>query len=147
MHARIRTDAMRSLLTCLALAAGVLGASGAGALPGELGAAPAFAAAPAYNLQGTWTTGYTSNGAREAQNGTWDITSMDMSSGNFSGTAVVAGISFALQGNESGSTATFTLSEGSYTAHDVFPLSVLGDGNIGGNGGTFTPGNGTFWAS
>ena len=122
-----------------------------GALAGGLGAAPALAAAPTYNLQGTWTTGYTNGGAREPQNGTWDITSMDMSTGNFSGTAVVSGTHFVMQGNESGSTATDTLTDGSYVAYDMLALSVLPDGNVGGNGGTFGTGGsytggGTFWA-
>ncbi|MGH2894433.1 MAG: Ig-like domain-containing protein, partial [Solirubrobacteraceae bacterium] len=116
----------------------------AGVLAAVLAVGASAAAGPTYDLQGGWIVGYlNSDGSRQAQNGTYTITAMDMSTGVFSGTAVVEGTSFAVQGSESGSVATYTLSEGGYTAHDVLNLSVLSDGHVGGNG-TFDVGS--FWA-
>src|ERR1039458_1707855 len=107
-------------------------------------ASAAHAASPAYDLQGTWTTGYLgSDGSRAPANGTMSITQMDMSTGAFSGTSVITGVNFVLSGTESGNSVTFTQTEGSYVAHDVIPaLSILPDDNIGGNG-TFEAGG--FW--
>jgi hypothetical protein len=103
----------------------------------------AFAAAPTYNLQGTWTSGPLSGGVRQPANGTQTVTEMNMTTGAFSGHSEVDGVSFALSGTESGSAVEFTQTEGSYTAHDKIPaLSILSDGNIGGNG-SFEAGE--FW--
>jgi hypothetical protein len=112
-------------------------------------ASAANAAAPTYNLQGTWTSGnLNSEGARDPQNGIVSITQMDMSTGAFSGTSVVEGINFEVSGTESGSSVTYKQTEGGYIATDVVPiLSSLPDGNIGGNG-TFTDNvghSGPFW--
>ncbi len=104
----------------------------------------ATAAAPTYNMAGTWTTGYVEMGAREAQNGTWDITQMNMSSGAFSGTAEIEGSAFALTGTESGDEVHQELSEGGYIAHDTYTLSVLASGHVGTNNGAFEAGG--FWA-
>lgn len=104
----------------------------------------AAAAAPTYNMLGTWTSGYRSGSTREAQNGTWDITQMDMATGAFSGTAEIAGTTFTLTGVESGAEAHQELTEGAYTAHDVYTLSVLGSGHVGTEDGTFEAG--AFWA-
>jgi hypothetical protein len=107
------------------------------------GASAASAAAPTYNLQGTWTSGPLSGGVRQPANGTQTVTQMDMTTGAFSGHSVVAGVSFELAGTESGSAVEFTQTEGSYVAHDKIPaLSILPDGNIGGNG-SFEAGE--FW--
>lgn len=114
------------------------------------GAAPAAASASAtYNMLGTWTTGYLNGSEREEANGNYDITQMNMSTGEMSGTAEVEGISFAVKGTESGSLAEFTLSEGGYVAYDRLPLSVLADGHVGGNGtfgSEYSEGGAGFWA-
>jgi hypothetical protein len=103
----------------------------------------ASAAAPAYNLLGTWQTGPLSGGVREAASGTQTVTQMNMSTGVFSGTSIVSGVHFALAGVESGNSVQFTQSEGSYAAHDKVPsLSILPDGHVGGNG-SFEAGE--FW--
>jgi hypothetical protein len=75
---------------------------------------------------------------------------MDMATGVLSGTAETEGVQFALTGSESGSVAHIKLTEGSYTAYDTLPLSILASGHIGGNGsfnssGFDEPGTG-FWA-
>lgn len=107
-----------------------------------LAAGPAYAASPTYDLQGSWIVGTAvANGSVTGSNGTYTIASMDMSTGAFSGTAVVDGIDFAVSGTESGSVATYTLSENGYIAYDTLSLGVLGDGNIGGSG-TFTDNGG-----
>lgn len=105
----------------------------------------ASAASPTYNMLGSWTVSGTGGGAAT---GSYDITQMDMSTGAFSGTAVISGTGFSVSGTESGSTATYDLTESSYTAHDTLPLSVLPDGHVGGDGSfTDTNGNsGTFHA-
>jgi len=108
-----------------------------------IGPGIASAAAPTCNLSGHWITGYRS-ASNGPQNGTWDITSMNMSTGAFSGTAVVEGISFALVGSESGAVAKQTLSEGGYEAHDEYTLSILANGHLGTNNGTFEAGG--FWS-
>lgn len=104
------------------------------------------AEAPAYNMQGTWTTGYRSGGVRAEENGSWNITSMNMTTGAFSGTAVVAGEHFTLQGVESGASVhqVLALTEGVYEAHDEYTLSTLASGHVGTNNGTFE--SGQFWA-
>jgi hypothetical protein len=109
-----------------------------------LSAATASAAAPAYDLQGVWMSGPLNQaGAREPANGTQTVTAMNMTTGEFSGTSEVDGTHFVLQGIESGTALEFTQSEGSYSAHDKVPaLSILPDGNVGGNG-SFEAGN--FW--
>jgi hypothetical protein len=144
LRARSRRTVLLGLLA--------LGCGGAlPAIPSVLGATTAAAAgAPTYSLLGGWQTGYepSPGGAREAANGTFDITSMNMSTGTFSGTAVVQGTSFTVQGTESGAVATYTLTDGSYVAHDTLNLSIQGDGNVGGDG-SFTDSNtssGYFWA-
>jgi hypothetical protein len=104
---------------------------------------PAALAAPTYDLQGTWTSGPLSEGVRQPANGTQTVTQMNMTTGEFSGHSEVDGIAFELAGVESGSAVEFTQTEGSYTAHDKIPaLSILSDGNIGGNG-SFEAGE--FW--
>jgi hypothetical protein len=47
----------------------------------------AFAAPPTYNLKGTWISGYLTGGVRGPQNDTFSITSMNMTTGEFSGTS------------------------------------------------------------
>ncbi|MGH2874514.1 MAG: hypothetical protein ACRDL5_18900, partial [Solirubrobacteraceae bacterium] len=112
--------------------------------------APAAAAGPSYNLEGTWTlASLNSDGSHGAPGGsTYSITTMDMSTGAFSGTALVEGTAFAVQGTESGASATYTLSEGGYVATNRLSLTALPDGHVGGPGSfTDTNGNsGTFWA-
>jgi hypothetical protein len=104
-------------------------------------AGPAYAAG-IYNLQGSWTTGTAIlSGSVTGANGTYTITSMNTSTGSFSGTAIVEGITFTLSGTETGATAVYTLSEGGYVATDTLHLGVLGDGKIGGSG-TFSDTNG-----
>ena len=106
-------------------------------------ASAASAAAPTYDLQGTWTSGPLSGGVRQPANGTQTVTEMNMTTGAFSGHSEVDGTSFELAGTESGSAVEFTQHEGSYTSHDKIPaLSILPDGNIGGNG-SFEAGE--FW--
>ena len=103
----------------------------------------ASAAAPTYNLQGTWTSGPLSGGVRQPANGTQVVTQMNMTTGAFSGHSEVDGTQFELAGTESGSAVEFTQHEGGYTSHDKIPaLSILSDGNIGGNG-SFEAGE--FW--
>lgn len=103
----------------------------------------ALAAAPMYDLQGTWTSGPLSGGVRQPANGTQTVTQMNMTTGVFSGHSEVDGVSFELAGVESGSAVEFTQHEGSYTSHDQIPaLSILPNGNIGGNG-SFEAGE--FW--
>jgi hypothetical protein len=111
-----------------------------------IGPGVASAAAPTYNLQGTWTSGYRSGALLEPANGSWDITSMNMSTGAFSGTAEVLSEHFTLVGNESGAVATQTLAlvGGGYEAHDEYTLSILASGHLGTNNGTF--GGSGFWA-
>ncbi len=95
----------------------------------------ALAQSPTYNLQGTWTSGPLSGGVRQPANGTQVVTQMNMTTGAFSGHSEVDGTQFELAGTESGSAVEFTQHEGSYTSHDKIPaLSILPDGNIGGNG-------------
>jgi hypothetical protein len=103
----------------------------------------AFAAAPTYDLQGTWSSGPLSGGVRQPANGTQIVTQMNMTTGVFSGHSEVDGTQFELAGTESGSAVEFTQHEGGYTSHDKIPaLSILPDGNIGGNG-SFEAGE--FW--
>jgi hypothetical protein len=116
----------------------------------SIAVANAAAAPPTYNMLGTWTTGYLEGSTRAAANGSYDITNMDMSTGALAGTAETQGITFVLAGTENGSVAEITLKEGSYTAYDTLPLSVLASGKIGGNGtfnssGFSEPGAG-YWA-
>jgi hypothetical protein len=106
-------------------------------------AATAFAAPPKYDLRGTWKSGYLSGGLRAPANGTQTVTSMNMTTGVFSGSSVVEGVHFALAGRENGTALEFTQSEGSYTAHDtVAVLSIQPSGKVGGNG-SFEAGE--FW--
>lgn len=107
----------------------------------------AFAAAPTYNLQGTWTSGPLSGGVRQPANGTQIVTQMNMTTGAFSGHSEVDEDHFELAGIESGNSVEFTQTQieptTGYVSHDKIPaLSMLSDGNIGGNG-TFE-GN-EFW--
>src|ERR1700683_2349051 len=100
----------------------------------------AFAAAPTYDLQGTWSSGPLSGGVRQPANGTQIVTQMNMTTGVFSGHSEVDGTQFELAGTESGSAVEFTQHEGSYTSHDKIPaLSILPNGNIGGDGSALTP--------
>jgi mucin-2 len=106
----------------------------------------AYAAGPTYNLQGGWILGSLNAGGtgvtQDGSSDTYTITSMDMSSGDFSGTAVIESIAFAVTGTETGSVATYTLSEGGYTAYNTMNLTVFGDGNVGGSG-SFTDSGGS----
>jgi hypothetical protein len=104
----------------------------------------ALAAAPTYNMVGTWTTGYRSGSTLDEQNGTWDITTMNMSTGAFSGTAEIEGTQFTLTGTESGAEVQQELTEGGYAAQDAYSLSVLSSGHVGTDNGTFN--GGEFWA-
>ncbi len=114
------------------LAAVALAAIAGPTMTVALAAGPAYAASPTYDLQGSWLVGTSvANGSVTGSNGTYTITSMDMSTGAFSGTAVIDGIDFVVSGTESGSVATYTLSESGYIAYDTLNLGVLGDGNIG----------------
>jgi hypothetical protein len=123
----------------LAFALLAAGGSLAGIVPGV-----AAAATPTYNMSGTWTTGYRSGSTLEEQNGTWDITAMNMSTGAFSGTAEIEGVQFTLTGTESGAEVQQELTEGGYTADDAYSLSVLSSGHVGTDNGTFD--GGEFWA-
>jgi len=105
-----------------------------------LGASPAGADVP-YNLTGTWDTYGTGN----AYTGTFTITTMDLTTGAFSGTG--DGSTFILKGTEFDSTVQFTQSEGTYLATDSATLDlnngklVMVNGNwsdTNGSGGTFT---------
>jgi hypothetical protein len=118
----------------------------------SVGPSVASAAAPAYNMLGTWTTGYQPGSTREPANGKYEITAMNMATGTLSGTAETLGTHFTLEGVESGSEARITLKDEAikYTAYDTLPLSVLANGHIGGTGtfnstGFGLPGTG-FWA-
>jgi hypothetical protein len=107
----------------------------------------ADAAAPTYNLQGTWTSGPLSGGVRQPANGTQAVTQMNMTTGAFSGHSEVDGDHFELAGTESGNAVEFTQTQiepiTGYVAHDKIPaLSILPDGNVGGNG-SFEAGE--FW--
>jgi hypothetical protein len=106
------------------------------------------AEAPTYNMAGTWTTGYANGSEREEQNGTWDITTMDMATGAFSGTAEIEGEKFTLTGEESGATVhqELVLEGSGYSSQDVYTLSVLSSGHVGTNNGTFAGGSREFWA-
>ncbi len=113
-------------------------------------AARAAAEAPTYDLQGNWATGYENGeGVRETANGSYAITSMNMSSGAFSGTATVEGTGFQLEGTESGAVARFTLTEGSYVAYDTLHLTEQ-SGVVGGSGvfasGGYSEEGSPFWA-
>ena len=106
-------------------------------------AATARAAAPAYDLEGVWKSGNLDGGVKEPANGTQVVTSMNMTTGEFSGHSEVDGIQFALAGREDGKHLEFTQSEGGYTAHDVVPaLEILPNGHVGGDG-SFEAGD--FW--
>src|SRR5271166_4982930 len=71
-------------------------------------ASAASAAAPTYNLQGTWSSGPLSGSVRQPANGTQIVTQMNMTTGAFSGTAEVDGDHFKLAGTESGNSVEFT---------------------------------------
>jgi hypothetical protein len=106
-------------------------------------ATTAHAEVPAYDLQGVWESGNLVGGVKEPANGTQTVTSMNMTTGEFSGHSEVDGVQFVLKGRESGKHLEFTQSEGSYTAHDIVPtLGVLPNGHVGGNG-SFEAGE--FW--
>ncbi|MGH2859631.1 MAG: hypothetical protein ACRDMJ_19325, partial [Solirubrobacteraceae bacterium] len=128
----------------------VTGLAGVVIAAGISATAPAAVAGPSYDLQGSWALGPANGcGSGGALSGnTYSFTAMDMATGAFSGTAVVDGIDFAVQGTESGSSATYTLSEGGYVSSNSLALAVLADGHVGGNG-SFTDTNnnsGTFCA-
>jgi hypothetical protein len=91
----------------------------------------AAAALPEFNLLG--------------HNGGTNITQMDMSSGAFSGSAIVSGEEFEVQGTESGNEAISTLTyiaEPSYVSTNTDFYEILPDGNVGGPG-SFHDTNGT----
>jgi hypothetical protein len=117
----------------------------------SVGPSVASAAAPAYNMEGSWATGPRTGESRAPANGSYSITSMNMATGVFSGTAVVEGLHFHVEGEESGSVVQQKLiwTEGVYTATDKYSLSILASGHVGSNNGTFTDTashSGTFWA-
>jgi hypothetical protein len=108
-------------------------------------------AAPTYNLTGSWATGPRTGESRAPANGSYSVTSMNMTTGVFSGTAVVEGKSFTVKGEEIGSAVQQTLvwTEGVYTSTDKYSLSILAGGHVGSNNGTFTDTksqSGEFWA-
>lgn len=72
-------------------------------------------------------------------------TQMNMTTGEFSGTSLIDGESFTVQGIESGnvSQATLTLDGGGYEAHDTDYYEILPNGNIGGPGEV--DGGGTYF--
>lgn len=113
-------------------------------------ASSASAAGPTYSLLGHWVDGPRSGTIRGEANGSYDVTSMSMATGKFSGTSVVEGSTFVLEGTEEGTVIHQTLSDPSYTAHDEYTLSILAGGHLGSNNGTFydTAGhtNFEFWA-
>lgn len=97
-------------------------------------AAPAVASAgqlPEFNLLGF--------------NGGSDITSMNMTTGEFSGIATVAGEEFTIEGTETGDESTSVLTwiaEPSYKSTNTDFYELLPDGSVGGDG-EFTDTNGT----
>jgi hypothetical protein len=96
-----------------------------------ISASSASAALPEFNLLG--------------RNGGTSITQMDMSSGEFSGTAEIEGEHFSVTGTESGnkSESVLVLQGGSpYESFDTDYYEILADGNIGGEG-SFHDTNGT----
>lgn len=124
----------RHAIAILALAALLAGIA-------ALALAGAAHAAAQYDLRGTWDTYGTGGG----YSGTFTVTTMNRSTGAFSGTG--DGSVFELKGTESGSAVSFTQSEGSYVSHDRATLrrhngllEMVGgtwhDSN--GAGGTFT---------
>jgi hypothetical protein len=128
------TRSLSCALTLTAFAIGSFAAIGA-LMPGVA------QAVAANDLRGTWDT-YGSGGG---YSGTFKISTMDLSSGAFSGTG--DGGTFALKGTESGSSVEFTQSEGSYVATDRATVERVGgklemvDGtwhDTNGSGGTFT---------
>jgi len=111
------------------------------------------AEAPSYNMTGTWANGYlNSEGGRGEANGSYDITSMSMTTGALSGTAEVEGEHFVVAGAEEGSVAHFTLTleGGGYVAYDTLHLSILPNGHLGGNGtfneSGYSESGAGFWA-
>ncbi len=113
------------------------------ALTGIALPATASAAPPKYDLQGVWKSGNLAGGARQPANGTQTVTSMNMTTGEFSGHSEVDGVQFVLAGKESGTALEFTQTEGGYEAHDKVPmLSIEPSGKVGGNG-SFEAGD--FW--
>ena len=136
-HAALRALSLASLVILVVIASVVPGV--------------ASAAAATYNLEGTWATGSRTGESRAPANGSYSITSMNMATGVFSGTAVVEGLHFNVAGEENGSTVQqkLTWTEGVYTATDKYSLSILASGHIGSNNGTFTDTashSGEFWA-
>jgi hypothetical protein len=86
-------------------------------------ASSAGAALPEFNLLG--------------HNGGTNITTMNMTSGTFSGSAVVDGEEFEVQGTESGneSISTFTyIADPSYVSTNTDFYEILSNGNVGGPG-------------
>jgi hypothetical protein len=98
-------------------------------------------AAVQFNLTGTWDTYGTGGG----YSGTFTVTTMDIATGDFSGTGD-SGM-FVLKGNEIGTAVHFTQSEGGYVSNDDATLD-LDNGKLemksgvwhdsNGAGGTFT---------
>lgn len=96
-----------------------------------ISASSASAALPEFNLLG--------------RNGGTSVTQMDMSSGEFSGTAEIDGEHFSVTGTESGnkSESVLVLEGGShYESFDTDYYEILADGNVGGEG-SFHDTNGT----
>ena len=90
---------------------------------------------PEFNLLGTAGTSGNST----------TYSSMDMTSGEFSGTASIDGEDFTVEGSETGNVVTETYSEDdeSYQSYDTIYLTGIGsDGDVVGNG-SFTDTNGT----
>jgi hypothetical protein len=94
-----------------------------------------------YDLRGTWETSSVIGGG---YTGTFEITSMDLATGSFSGTG--DGTTFVLKGTETGASVKFTQSEGSYVSHDSATVTQksgkleMTDGtwhDSNGSGGTF----------
>jgi hypothetical protein len=139
-RAKLRRAALGGALTVVFAALSLAGA-----------VSNAAAEAPLYDMSGSWSNGYLgSGGERAPANGSYTITSMNMTTGALSGTAEVSGIDFVVEGVESGSVARYTLKEGGYTAYDTLHLSLLPDGHLGGEGTfnsiEFNETGSSFWA-
>jgi len=96
-----------------------------------------------YDLRGVWNTFGTGGG----YSGTFTVSTMDLSTGAFSGTG--DGTAFALKGVETGSSVTYTQSQGSYVSTDKATVVRRG-GVLEFVNGTFTDTNhnsGTFTAT
>lgn len=101
------------------------------------GAATASAQLPEFNLLGT---------AGSLSGNYTTFTTMNMSTGAFSGHATIDGENFSVTGSESGGTVTSTyvyLADPSYMSFNTGTFGILSDGDVGGPG-SFHDTNGTM---